>query len=62
LCDFQAIVSNVLKVKNVTETQNFLDLQVEIDNGCRLKTELYEKRDNLTYPIGEFPPISNTSI
>jgi hypothetical protein len=62
LCDFQTIVSNVLNVKNVTETRNFLDLQVEIDNGCRLETELYENRDNFTYPIGEFLPISNISI
>jgi hypothetical protein len=52
----------VLNVKNVTETRNFLDLQVEIDNGCRLETELYEKRDNFTYPIGEFLLISNISI
>jgi hypothetical protein len=32
---------------------------VEIDNGGRLKTKLYDKRDDFTFPIINFPFISS---
>jgi len=36
-----------------------LDLHLEIDNGGRIKTKLYDKRDDFTFPIVNFPFISS---
>jgi len=50
-----------LKFKDTTDTQksaSYLDLHLEIDNGGRLKTKLYDKRDNFTFPIINSPFIS----
>jgi hypothetical protein len=38
---------------------SYLDLHFEIDNGGRLKTKLYDKRDDFTFPIVNFPFISS---
>ena len=38
---------------------SYLEFHVEIDNGGRLKTKLYDKRDDFTFPIGNFPFISS---
>ena len=38
---------------------SYLDLHLEIDNGGRLKTKLYDKRDGSTIPIANFPFISS---
>jgi hypothetical protein len=40
---------------------SYLDLHLEIDNGGRLKTKLYDKRDDFTSPIVTFPFISNNN-
>jgi len=40
------IYPNELEAKDTTDTQkstSYLDLQIEIDNGGRLKTKLYDK-------------------
>jgi hypothetical protein len=45
------IYSNELEVKDITDTQNsvsYRDIHLEINNGRRLKTTLYNKRDDLT--------------
>ena len=34
---------------------SYLGLHIEIDKGGRLKTKLYDKRDDLTFPIVNFP-------
>jgi hypothetical protein len=52
---------NELEVNNTTDTQmsaSYLDLHLEIDNGGRLKTKLYDKRDDFNIPIVNFPFLS----
>jgi hypothetical protein len=34
---------------------SYLDLHLEIDSGDRLRTKLYDKRDNFNFPIVNFP-------
>ena len=56
------IYPNELEVTDTSDHQKFasyLDLHLEIDNGGRLKTILYDKRDNFTFPIVNFPFISS---
>ena len=56
-----SIFPNELEVKDTTDTQksdSFLDLHPETDNEGRLKTKLYDKRDNFTFPIVNIPFIS----
>jgi len=56
------IYPNELEAKDTTDTQkstSYLDLQIEIDNGGRLKTKLYDKWDDLTFPIINFPFIGS---
>jgi len=51
-----------LEVKDTTDTQmsaSYLDLHLEIDNGRRLKTKLYDKHDDFTFPMINFPFISS---
>jgi hypothetical protein len=53
-----------MRWKLTTDTQksaSYLDLHLEIANGERLKTKLYDKRDEFTFPIVNFPFI-NSSI
>ena len=43
---------------DTTDTQksaSYLDLHLEIDNGGRLKTTLYDIHDDFTFPIVNFP-------
>ena len=40
---------------------SYLDLHIEIENGGRLKTKLFEKRNDFTFPIINFPFISSNS-
>jgi len=50
------------EAKDTTDTQksaSYLDLQIAIDNEGRLKTKLYDKRDDLTFPIVNFPFIGS---
>ena len=51
-----------LKVNDTTDTQksaSYLDLHLEIDSDERLKTKLYDKRQDCTFPIVNFPFISS---
>ena len=41
------------------KSASYLDLYLVIDNGGRLKTKLYDKRDDFTFPILSFPFISS---
>jgi hypothetical protein len=56
------IYPNELEVKDTTDTQEsafYLDLHLEINNGGRLKTKLYDKRDDFTFSVVNFPFISS---
>jgi len=47
-----------LEIKDITDTPRsalYLDLHLEIDNRRRLSTKLYDKRDDFTFPIVNFP-------
>ena len=47
-----------LEVKDTTDTDasaSYLDLHLEIDNEGRLKTKVYDKRDDFNFPIVNFP-------
>ena len=51
-----------MSLKHTTDSQKpapYIDLHLEIDNGRRLKTKLYDKRDDFTFPIVNFPFISS---
>ena len=53
---------NELELKDTAVTQKYayyLDLHLEIENGGRLKTKLYHKCDDFTFPIVNFPFISS---
>jgi len=57
-----ASIQNELEVKDTTDTQksvSYLEFHIEIDNGGRLKTKLYDKRDDFTFSIRNFPFISS---
>ena len=47
-----------LVIQDTTETDksaSYFDLNLEIDTEGRLKTKLYDKRDDVSYPIVNFP-------
>ena len=51
-----------LEIKDTTDTgksASYLDLHLEIDNEVRLKTKLYDKRDDFSFPIVNFPFLSS---
>ena len=51
-----------LEIKDTTETTksaSYLDLFLEIDNDGRLKTKIYDKRDDFSFPIVNFPFLSS---
>jgi hypothetical protein len=52
------IYQNKLDVKDTIEIQSpwYLDIYPEIDNGGILKTKLYDKCDDLTFPMVNSPP------
>jgi hypothetical protein len=59
------IYPNELEVKDTTDTQtraSYFDLHLEIDNGGKLKTNLYDKRNDFTFPIVNFPFTSNNIL
>ena len=41
------------------KSASYLDFHLEIDNGGRLKTKLYDKRDDFTFPMVNFLFISS---
>ena len=46
-----------LEIKDTTDTDraaSYLDLHLEIDSECRLRTKLYDKRDDLNFRIVNF--------
>ena len=52
------IYSIELEIKDTTDTDRSasnLDLHLEIDSEGRLRTKLYDKRDDLNFPIMNFP-------
>ena len=56
------IYPNELEVNDTTDNHtsaSYIDLHLEIDSGGRFKTKLYDKRDDFTFPIVNFPFISN---
>jgi len=56
------IYPNEPKVKDTTDTQksaSYLHRHLEIDNEGRLKTKLYNKRDDPSFPTVIFPFISS---
>ena len=47
-----------LEIKDTTNTDmsaSYLDLHLEIDSECRLRTKLYDRRDDFNFPIVNFP-------
>jgi hypothetical protein len=54
-----------LEIRDTTDTDrsaSYLDPHLEIDSGGRLRTKLYDKRDDFNFPIVNFPFIcSNIS-
>jgi hypothetical protein len=47
-----------LEIKDTTDTDrsaSYLDLHLEIDSEGRLRTKLYDKRDDFNFPIANFP-------
>ena len=47
-----------LEIKDTTDTDrlaSYLDLHLEVDSEGRLRTKLYDKRDNFNLPIVNFP-------
>jgi len=47
-----------LETKNTTDTDrsaSYLDLHLEIDSDGRLRTKLYDKRNDFNFPIVNFP-------
>ena len=47
-----------LEIKATTDTDrsaSYLDIHLEIDSEGRLRTKRYDKRDNLNFPIVNFP-------
>ena len=47
-----------LDIKDTTDTDrstSYLDLNLEIDSEGRLRTKLYDKRDDFNFPIVNFP-------
>jgi hypothetical protein len=52
-----------LEIKDTTDADRFasyLDLHLEIDSEGRLRTKLYDKRDDFNFPIVNFPFIYST--
>ena len=52
------IYPNELDIKDTTDTAksaSYLDLHLQIENDGRLKTRLYDKRDDFSFPIVNFP-------
>jgi hypothetical protein len=52
-----------LEIKDTTDTArsaSYLDLQLEIESEGRLRTKLFDKRDDFNVPIVNFPFIKFT--
>ena len=54
-----------LEIKDTTDTDmsaSYLDLHLEIDSEGRLRTKLYDKRDDFNFPIVNLPFICSSNI
>ena len=54
-----------LEIKGTTDTvksASYLDLHVEIDKEGRFETKLYDKRDDFSFPIVNFPFLSSNIL
>ena len=52
------IYPNELEIKDTTDTDGsalYLDLHLEIKSEGRLRTKLYDKRDDFNFPLVNFP-------
>ena len=52
----------LLILKKYASYASYLDLHLGIDNGGRLITKLYDKLDDFTFPIFNFPFISSNIL
>jgi hypothetical protein len=50
------LIKNILPVFYFNNLHNSFHLHLEIDNGGRLKTKLYDKRDDFTFPVFQHKP------
>jgi hypothetical protein len=57
--DKKSLHNNTPSNAIVNAVSNVFVLRIKIDNGGRLKTKLYEKRDDFTFPIVNFFISSN---
>ena len=51
-----------LEINDPTDTDrstSYIDIHLEIDSEERLRTKLYDKRDDFNFPIVNFPFICN---
>ena len=57
--DFVDLIYHIeLEIKDTTDTDryaSYLDLRLEVDSESRLRTKLYDKRDDFNFPIVNFP-------
>ena len=54
-----------LEIRDTTDTDrsaSYLDLHLEIDSDGRLRTKLYDKRDDFNFPIVNFPFICSNIL
>jgi len=55
-----AFITIDLEIKDTTDRPaSYLDLHLEIDSEVRLRTKLYDKRDDFNFPIVNFPFLCN---
>jgi hypothetical protein len=52
---FWNIVSSERDISYHLRSASYLDIHLEIDNEGRLRTKLYDKRDDFNFPIVNFP-------
>jgi len=53
-----------LEIKDTTDTYryaSYLHIHLEVDSDGRLRTKLYDKRDDLNFPIVDFPFICSNN-
>ena len=58
----QRIYPSELEIKETTDSNksaSFLDLFLEIDNSGQLLSKIYDKRDDFSFPIVNYPFLSS---
>ena len=57
------MISGHARAKEMTtNTASFLDLHLEMDSEGRLRTKLYDKRDDFNFTIVDFPFIDSSIL